>query len=315
MHSFEDEHKMDCSEGQGKEIIMKMRRTGDAGRIVFYVIGTVFVTALTLACLIPFIMVISGSFSDNARIMVEGYSILPRGFSLNAYKTVFENPDKIGRAYLVSILVTLVGTTLSVLFTSMAGYVLSRPDFQYASHFAFFMYFTTLFSGGTIPWYLITRNVLHLNNTIWALIIPGLIAPFNIFLFRNFLNSISHAFVESARIDGAGEFRIYWQIIMPLAKPAVATIALFVGLSYWNDWFRASLLIDDSRKYPLQYVLVQLMNSAKALVDISIVREDPVPGETMKLAMAIVTTGPVLLFYPFAQRYIVGGITIGGVKG
>lgn len=284
-------------------------------KLIFDCIGYTFITILALVCLLPFIMVVSGSFSENKLIMQEGYSILPRGFTLDAYTTIFENPGKIGKAYGVSLFVTIVGTTLSVLFTSMAGYVLSRPDFEYSNRCAFFMYFTTLFSGGTIPWYLITRNVLHLSNSVWALIIPGLIGSFNIFLFRNFLNSISHSFVEAARIDGASEFRIYTQIVMPLAKPAIATIALFVGLGFWNDWFRASLLIDDSSLFPLQYVLVQLMNSAKALVDISVVRDEPVPGETMKLAMAIITTGPVLLFYPFAQKYIVGGLTVGGVKG
>ena len=284
-------------------------------RTVFYIVGYSFATLLSLACLLPFILVVSGSMSDNVLILQNGYALLPRGFSLYAYESIFENPAKILNAYSVSLSVTVLGTALSVLFTSMAGYVLSRPEFEYANRYAFFLYFTTLFSGGTIPWYIMTRNVLHLSNTIWALIIPGLMGSFNIFLFRNFLNSISHSFVEAARIDGAGEFRIYTQIVMPLAKPAIATIALFVGLSYWNDWFRASLLIDDSTLYPLQYVLVQLMNSAKALVDISVVRDEPVPGETMKMAMAIITTGPVLLFYPFAQRYIVGGLTVGGVKG
>lgn len=284
-------------------------------RTVFNIVGYTFASLLALACLLPFVLVISGSLSENALILQEGYSLFPRGFSLYAYESIFENPAKIVNAYGVSLSVTFLGTVLSVLFTSMAGYVLSRPDFEYANRYAFFLYFTTLFSGGTIPWYIMTRNVLHLSNTIWALIIPGLLGSFNIFLFRNFLNSISHSFVEAARIDGASEFRIYTQIVMPLAKPAIATIALFVGLSYWNDWFRASLLIDDSELYPLQYVLVQLMNSAKVLVDTSVVRDDPIPGETMKMAMAIITTGPVLLFYPFAQRYIVGGLTVGGVKG
>lgn len=284
-------------------------------RTVFNIVGYTFASFLALVCLLPFILVISGSLSENALVLQKGYSLLPRGFSLYAYESIFENPAKIVNAYSVSLSVTFLGTVLSVLFTSMAGYVLSRPDFKYANRYAFFLYFTTLFSGGTIPWYIMTRNVLHLSDSIWALIIPGLLGSFNIFLFRNFLNSISHSFVEAARIDGASEFRIYTQIVMPLAKPAIATIALFVGLSYWNDWFRASLLIDETDLYPLQYVLVQLMNSAKVLVDTSVVRDDPIPGETMKMAMAIITTGPVLLFYPFAQRYIVGGLTVGGVKG
>lgn len=282
---------------------------------IFYFVGVIVVLILTLTCLLPFILVVSGSLSDNSRILAEGYSLLPRDFTLYAYQTIFERGDKILSAYWISIKVTVIGTVLSVLLTSMGGYVLSRPDFKYANKYSYFIYFTTLFNGGTIPWYMMTRNVLHLYNNIWAMILPGVMSAFNIFLFRNFLKSIPHDLVESSRIDGAGEFRIYWQIMMPLAKPAIATISLFVALSYWNDWFRASLLIDDSNLYPLQYVLYQMMNSVRSVLDTSIVRDTPLPGETVKLAMAVITAGPVMLFYPFAQKHFVGGLTIGSVKG
>lgn len=159
-------------------------------------------------------------------------------------------------------------------------------------------------------------NILHLNNNIWVLILPAVMNPFNIFLFRNFVKSIPHDLVESARIDGAGDFKIYYKVIMPLAKPAVATIGLFLALGYWNEWFRCNLYIKNTDLYTLQYFLQSMMAnlsammSEKGLVD----SVASLPGETMKLATAIIATGPVLLFYPFVQRYFVGGLTIGGVK-
>lgn len=287
----------------------------EPGAVVFYFISAVIVSVLSLLCLLPFILIVTGSISENGRIIVEGYSLLPRGFSLDAYSTIFEHPQKILNAYSVSLTVTALGTLIGVILVAMTGYVLSRPDFKYRNKVAFFLFFTTLFNGGVIPWYIITTQTLHLKNSVWALILPCLMSAFNIFLFRNFLSNIPHDFVESARIDGAGDFRIFWQIMMPLAKPAIATIALFMALMYWNDWFHSSLLITQEEKFALQYVLVRLMSNANAVADMSVVREDSLPSETMKLAMAVITTGPVLLFYPFAQKYFVTGLTIGGVKG
>lgn len=287
----------------------------ETSAIVFYVIAVIFVSILALLCVLPFIMLISGSFSNNTTIMEQGYSLLPRDFSLYAYETIFDNPIKIIRAYSVTVSVTAIGTLIASVLIAMTAYVLSRPDFKQKESVSFFIYFTTLFSGGVIPWYIMTTQVIGLKNNLAALIIPGLMSAFYIFLFKNFLKSVPHELVESAKLDGAGEFRIFWTIILPLTKPAIATIALFSALHYWNDWFTASLLINNDELYPLQYVLFRMLANASTIVDTSVIREEPIPGETMKLAMAIITTGPVLLFYPFAQKYFVTGLTVGGVKG
>ena len=284
---------------------------------VFNGLSMPFISLLAAACVIPFIFILAGSFSSESAIAVNGYSLLPQEFTLDAYRSVFHMGNSIPQAYLVTIFITLAGTAIGLLTTSVSGYVLSRPDFKHRNKFAFFIYFTTLFSAGMIPSYLVNVNILHLNNNIWVLILPAVMNPFNIFLFRNFVKSIPHDLVESARIDGAGDFKIYYKVIMPLAKPAVATIGLFLALGYWNEWFRCNLYIKNTDLYTLQYFLQSMMAnlsammSEKGLVD-SVVS---LPGETMKLATAIIATGPVLLFYPFVQRYFVGGLTIGGVKG
>lgn len=275
------------------------------------------IAALAVICVIPFLLILAGSFSSESAIAVNGYSLLPREFTLDAYKAIFNMGNSIPQAYMVTIFITIMGTAAGLLTTSMSGYVLSRPDFKHRNKFAFFIYFTTLFSAGMIPSYLVNVNILHLNNNIWVLILPAVMNPFNIFLFRNFVKSIPHELVESARIDGAGDFKIYYKVLMPLAKPAVATIGLFLALSYWNEWFRCNLYIKNTDLYTLQYFLQSMMAnlsammSEKGLVD----SVASLPSETMKLATAIIATGPVLLFYPFVQRYFVGGLTVGGVKG
>lgn len=284
---------------------------------LFHGISMTVITVLAAACVIPFLLILAGSFSSESAIAVNGYSLLPREFTLDAYKSIFNMGNSIPQAYLVTIIITIVGTAIGLLTTSMSGYVLSRPDFKNRNKFAFFIYFTTLFSAGMIPSYLVNVNILHLNNNIWVLIFPAVMNPFNIFLFRNFVKSIPHDLVESARIDGAGDFKIYYKVVMPLAKPAVATIGLFLALGYWNEWFRCNLYIKNTDLYTLQYFLQSMMAnlsammSEKGLVD----SVASMPSETMKLATAIIATGPVLLFYPFVQRYFVGGLTVGGVKG
>lgn len=284
---------------------------------LFKGISMLVIVLLALICVIPFIMILAGSFSSESAIAVNGYSLLPQDFTLEAYEAVFHMGNSIPQAYLVTMFITVVGTAIGLITTSMSGYVLSRQDFKHRNKFAFFIYFTTLFSAGMIPSYLVNVNILHLNNNIWVLILPAVMNPFNIFLFRNFVKSIPNDLVESARIDGAGDFIIYYKVIMPLAKPAVATIGLFLALSYWNEWFRCNLYIKNTELYTLQYFLQSMMAnlsammSEKGLVDTLAT----LPSETMKLATAIIATGPVLLFYPFVQRYFVGGLTVGGVKG
>ena len=284
---------------------------------LFQGISMTVIAVLAAACVIPFLLILAGSFSSESAIAVNGYSLLPQEFTMDAYKSIFNMGNSIPQAYLVTITITIVGTAIGLLTTSMSGYVLSRPDFKNRNKFAFFIYFTTLFSAGLIPSYLVNVNILHLNNSIWVLILPAVMNPFNIFLFRNFVKSIPHELVESARIDGAGDFKIYYKVVMPLAKPAVATIGLFLALGYWNEWFRCNLYIKNTDLYTLQYFLQSMMAnlsammSEKGLVD----SVATLPSETMKLATAVIATGPVLLFYPFVQRYFVGGLTVGGIKG
>ncbi len=284
---------------------------------LFQGISMTVIAVLAVVCVIPFLLILAGSFSSESAIAVNGYSLLPQEFTMDAYKSIFNMGNSIPQAYLVTITITIVGTAIGLLTTSMSGYVLSRPDFKNRNKFAFFIYFTTLFSAGLIPSYLVNVNILHLNNSIWVLILPAVMNPFNIFLFRNFVKSIPHELVESARIDGAGDFKIYYKVVMPLAKPAVATIGLFLALGYWNEWFRCNLYIKNTDLYTLQYFLQSMMAnlsammSEKGLVD----SVATLPSETMKLATAVIATGPVLLFYPFVQRYFVGGLTVGGIKG
>lgn len=282
---------------------------------VFMAISILFISLISLICVIPFIMIISGSLSEQSEIIIHGYSLLPRGFTLSAYKTILDM-NTIPRAYLITFTITVAGTSIGLLTTSMSGFVLSRPDFKHRNKFAFFIYFTTLFNAGLIPSYLVNVNILNLGNSIWILILPGIMSPFNIFLFRNYVKGIPYELVESSRIDGAKDFQIYSKIIMPLTKPVVATLGLFLALAYWNEWYRCNLYIKKPDLYTLQYLLhSMLVNMQAMLSEKGLVNDFTLPTETMKLATAVLATGPVLVFYPFVQRYFVGGLTIGGVKG
>lgn len=286
---------------------------------LFLVISYIVTAFFAIICVLPFIMVVSGSLSNNDIVTVEGYSLIPKGFTLAAYQTIFRSAGTIIQAYKITILVTLAGTIGGVFITAMGGYVLSRKDFKYRNQVSMFVYFTSIFSGGMIPTFLIITKVLHMYDSIWALILPGMTGFFNIFLFRNFVNGIPDSLVESARIDGAGDFTTFLKIIMPISKPAIATISLFTALGYWNDWYRSSVYISDSSLYQLQYLLYKMLLSVsdalKSAAASGGLIVDSLPTETLKLATAVVSTGPVLLFYPFAQKYFVGGLTIGSVKG
>lgn len=289
----------------------------DLASRLFEAFAVLITLLIAVFSIIPFIFILSGSFSTESEILINGYSLLPQGFTLDAYKTVLNLGNRISQAYLVTVITTIAGTVLGLLTTSMSGYILSRPDFRHRNKAAFFIYFTTLFSGGMIPTYMVNVNILHLNNNIWVMILPAIMSPFNIFLFRNFVKSIPESFVESAKMDGAGDFRVYLQIIMPLSKPALATIGLFLALGYWNQWFLCNLYIKDKNLYTLQYLLYSMLANMDAMLRDRSTADGivQIPSETMKLATAMLATGPVLLFYPFVQKYFVGGLTIGGVKG
>lgn len=280
----------------------------------FYVVVGLF----ALICLFPFVLMITSSFMNETEIIAEGYKLIPKEWSLSAYQFLFNNSTNLVNAYRTTITNVLIGGTLGLLLMSMAGYVLCRNDFKYRNQIAFFIYFTTLFSGGLIPSYILMVKGLGLKDSIWAMILPGLMSPWSIFLMRNFMKQIPDSLYECAAIDGAGDFRIYWQIFLPLAKPALATIGLFLVLAYWNEWYNAMLYIESSSKYPLQYFLQRIVNQANVqlLVKSGVsVNTSDLPSESIKMATAVAATGPIILVYPFVQKYFVSGLTVGAVKG
>lgn len=295
---------------------MKIRT--ERSTVVFNLIGYTVIAILTILCALPFWLIISGSFSSEDEIIRDGFKLIPSEFSLDAYKAVFSDPAQIIKAYEVSIGITMLGTVLGLFLTSMAGYVLSRKDFKYRDSLAFFIYFTTLFSGGLIPWYIMIVKYLDWKDSYLSLLIPGMLSAWNIILMKNFMKSIPDSITESAKIDGAGEFRIYRSLILPLATPGLATIGLFLGLAYWNDWFSANVFITTESKFPLQFLLYKILASAAVLkTDIAgnLSPDFKPPAETLKMAVAMVVTGPIIFLYPFVQRYFVKGLTIGAVKG
>ncbi|MDF2922560.1 MAG: sugar transporter permease [Paenibacillaceae bacterium] len=276
------------------------------------------ITIVAVGCLLPFLLVISGSLSSNESILQEGFGIFPKDFSLEAYRYIFEKPEKMLSAYRMTIIVTAAGTTLSVFLSAMASFVLSRKDYVHRNKFAFYFFFTTIFSGGLIPWYVLCVRYLHFKEMPYiALIIPMLFSFFYMIILRSFMSTIPESIVESARIDGAGDFYIFLKLILPLSKPVIATIVLFTAMGYWNDYYNPMLFVSSDKHIPLQYYLYRIINTMEAVnnqMDVAGVMIQ-YPSESFKLAMTIVATGPIVLVYPFIQKHIVKGITVGAVKG
>jgi len=285
--------------------------------IAFNFVSYTFITILAAFTFLPFVILIVSSFTSEHYIINHGYTLIPRELSLDAYETIFQNPQRIFRAYGVTILVTTVGTAASLFLSSMAAYVMYRKDVKYRNSLAFFLYFTTLFNGGLAPYYLILTNYYHLKDTIFVLLLVPMFSVFNILILRNFIKaSIPESLVESAKIDGAGDFRIFIRIILPLSKPALASIGLFTALNYWNDWWTPMMFVEKQNLFPLQYTLYLILSSVNIAANIlSHVTRFDMPKESLKLAMTVVATGPIILLYPFVQRYFVKGITLGAVKG
>lgn len=283
-------------------------------KLVSYII----VGAFALLCLFPFALMVTSSFMVEKEIVTEGYKLFPKAFTTNAYEFLFRNPQKLVDAYKITFFITVIGTVFGLFLMSMAGYVLNRKDFKYRNFFSFFIYFTTLFSGGMIPNYILMVKYLHLKDNALAMILPGIMSAWSIFLMRNFMKSIPDSLYESATIDGAGDFRIYWQIFIPLAVPSLATIGLFLALGYWNEWYNAMLYIQSADKFPLQYFLQKMVNqtNVQTLINKGVVFDiSKLPTQSIKMATAVIATGPIVLLYPFVQRYFIGGLTVGAVKG
>ncbi|WP_040674845.1 carbohydrate ABC transporter permease [Paenibacillus terrigena] len=288
--------------------------------LLFKTSAYLIIMLFSLACLFPFLLMISGSLTSNESIIRDGFHLIPKVFSLEGYKMIFTFPDQLLKAYGVTIFVTVVGTVTGLFLITMTGYVLQRKDFKYRNKFSFFIYFTTLFGGGLVPWYIMITKYFNLSDTYAVLILPGLMTPFLIILMKNFIKSaVPEELFESAKIDGAGDFKIYYSIVLKLSMPGVATVGLFLALTYWNDWFLSSLFINDTSMYQLQYYLYNTVNTMLFLSQMAtgtgVTLAKEIPTESTKMAMALVVTGPIVFLYPFVQRYFVKGLTIGAVKG
>jgi putative aldouronate transport system permease protein len=276
---------------------------------------------LAILCLLPIILAISASFSSETAIARNGYSLLPREFTLATYKYILS--DKLAvivKAYGVTVFVTVVGTLTSVAVTTAYSYAISVNHFKNGNRLAFFAYFTILFNGGMLPWYILTTKYYHLNNTLAGLFVPYLMNVFFMYLQRNYFKSIPAEITESAHIDGAGHFRIFFMIMLPLSKVGLITIGLFYAMQYWNDFFLPLMLTSDKDLYTLQYMMYTILSNITYLANnsnnsMAAAANIAPPLETAKMAMTCLTIGPIILLFPFMQKYFVRGILIGSVKG
>ncbi|HCI1227506.1 TPA: carbohydrate ABC transporter permease [Enterococcus faecium] len=283
---------------------------------------TILLILFTLSCIFPFIFVIVISLTDEKALQLNGYELLPAQWSTDAYQYLIQDGGQLLRSLGVTIMITVIGTLITVFMTGTYAYVLSRASFPYRKFFTFYLFFTMLFAGGMVPSYLVMTKMLGLKNTIWVLILPLAFSPYNVIILRTFFKkSIPESIIESAKMDGCSEFRVFFQIVLPLAIPGVATIGLFSSLGYWNDWFNALLYIDTNKLIPLQYLLMKIQNSMEFLAnnnDITLAQQQAIqnslPQESTRMAMVVVATLPIAIVYPFFQKYFVQGLTIGGVK-
>jgi len=294
------------------------RRRKDAVTNIYYILCYIALGFLAIVCLLPFIMLVSGSFTGESVIRRFGYSLFPKDITTDAYKLVLRSPERIVTGYLNSIFITVAGTAVGLFLITMTAYVLSRKYFKYRNVIAFFFFFTTLFNGGMVSTYIYYIRYLQLKNNYLVLILPGVFNVFYLLVMRRFIFAIPESLVESAKIDGAGEFTVFIRIIVPMLPSALATIGLFMALGYWNDWYNAMLFINNPKMYPLQYMLYDTLMRAQAFTRIASqlgMRVESLPTYSLRLAMAVVTTGPIVIVYPFVQKYFIKGIMIGSIKG
>ena len=278
----------------------------------------------SICCIIPFIFVIIISFSSEASIREIGYSFIPMEWSIDTYKYAFGKLPQIWRSYFNSILITVVGTFLSTLMCALYSYALYRPDFKYRNFFNFFSFFTMIFGGGLVPTYIVSKQLLGLSENYAALIVPLLVNPFNIIVMRSFFkSSVPMDLIEAATIDGSGEYTTLFRIVAPIAKPGIATIALLNALAYWNDWYQSLLYIRREKiLQPLQALLMELQNNveylnrmAGQLGTAAIQESQKSPTQSLRMVLVVLIVVPIACAYPFFQRYIVAGLSVGSVKG
>ena len=281
----------------------------------FYIL----LTLLALICLFPIVFAFIGSLSTEAEVAKNGFSLFPEKLSLETYQYVFATQGfRLLNAYKTSLVVTIGGTLISVFVTVTYAYVITVKDFRLGKFFAFFAYFTMIFNGGMLPWYLITTKYLGLKDSYLAMILPYAMNVFNMYLMRNFIKGLPAELVESAKMDGAGHFRILLQMILPLSKAGIVTIVLFYALQYWNDFYLPLMLINDEHFYSIQYILYKMMANIQFLASngtSSMAGHVVLPTQTIKMAITCIAIGPIMLMYPFVQKHFVKGVTVGALKG
>lgn len=296
----------------------KLSEINQISRTANMILNILFIVVIGLFFIYPFFIVIGSSLTDNEVLYTQGYNMFPQQFSTEAYRYVFTKSSKIIHSYLVTIMTTIVGTLLGVSMMAMYAYPISRPDLKYRKAFSLFAYITFIFSGGLVPWFFVYTKVLGLSNSYWVLIMPYLVNVWYIVILRTFFaTSIPQEVIESAKIDGAGEFRIFFSIVTRLAIPGLATVALFTTLQYWNDFQLPLYFSREMKKYNIQYLLYTIRNNMEFMAqDTRSIKLFPTPPiYSGRMAMCILGTGPMLIAYPFFQKYFVKGLTMGAVKG
>ena len=293
-----------------------MKNKKEKTSIIIHIVFVLF----SLACIVPLAVVVSASLTSPINISKYGFRLVPKELDFSAYAYLFENPKMIIDAYIVTVFITLVGTFLGLLVMSLAAYALARKNFMFKGAVTWYIFFPTLFSGGMVASYICNTRYLHLTDKIWVLILPGLVDVFHVFMIRTFFKQLPDGLFDAAQIDGAGEWRIYFSIALRLSKPVLATIAFLGALIRWNEWQSAMLYIRSKEKYPLQYLLQKMMMNIQTLLDamdkvpMSVSVAD-IPGENLRMALMIVCIGPMMVFFPFFQKYFTKGMTLGAIKG
>lgn len=311
---------MSKKDGSFKEGLAKYNRVSKSSNVIFMVIFAI----AAICCVIPLIFVFIISFTDQSSIYVNGYSFFPQAWSVKAYTSMFANPKSILNSFGISILVTVLGTAIGLMLNATMGYVLSRPNFKYKKLYTYIVFIPMIFNGGMVANYIVVTQILQLRDTIWALILPIAVTSFYVIILRTFFTTtVPDSLIESGKIDGASQLRIFFQIVLPISLPALATIGLFLTFAYWNDWFQALLYVGNTPDlYPMQYTLISIERNLQFLANnpsmAGMAAADVLknlPPDGVRMALVVLTVVPIACSYPFFQKYFVSGLTVGAVKG
>jgi len=293
---------------------------GKKNELTKKILTTVFLGGFAVICIIPIIAVIAISFSNQQDIVAFGYKLIPQNIDLTAYEYILKSPKQVLDAYKITTIVTVLGTVFSLAVIALIAYPLSRMDFRYRKGISFLVFFTLLFNAGMVPLYIVVTKVYQMKDTVFALILPYAANAWHILLLRTFFSKIPYSLIEAAKLDGAGEIQTFWKIILPLSKPGLATIGLFIMLMYWNDWWLSLLFVESQELIPLQYMMYRIMSEVQYLTQqltssSVVIDRTALPTESLRMAMCVFAAGPMLFVFPFFQKYFVKGITVGSLKG